>query len=135
MARFRNEFRDLYDEAFPWAEDRRSKRDEEKPWLDDVELKALVKEKGVLYSRKVRGGLDEEGGHRLAEVSRKVNSMRRKLKRDYFDQRLGEIGRDMRATWKVLGEVLRGRRGGEGIGGLRVGISRGMGRGSLTGVR
>ena len=107
VARFRNEFRDLYDEAFPWAEDRRSKRDEEKPWLDDVELKALVKEKGVLYSRKVRGGLDEEGGHRLAEVSRKVNSMRRKLKRDYFDQRLGEIGGDMRATWEVLGEVLR----------------------------
>ena len=56
VARFRNEFRDLYDEAFPWVEDRRSRRDEEKPWLDHVEFKALVKEKGVLYSRKVKGG-------------------------------------------------------------------------------
>ena len=31
VARFRNEFRDLYDEAFPWVEDKKSRRDEEKP--------------------------------------------------------------------------------------------------------
>ena len=51
VARFRNAFRDLYDESFPWAEDRRIKRDEEKPWLDDGEFKGLVREKGELYSR------------------------------------------------------------------------------------
>ena len=37
--------------------------------------------------------------------------MRRRLKRDYFNQRLGEIEGDARATWEVLGEVIRGRRG------------------------
>ena len=37
--------------------------------------------------------------------------MRRRLKREYFDQRLGEIGGDLKATWEVLGEVLRGKRG------------------------
>ena len=59
VARFRNEFRDMYDEAFPWVEDKRSRRDEEKPWLDGVEFKELVKEKGELYSRKIKGLLDE----------------------------------------------------------------------------
>ena len=111
VARFRNSFRDLYDESFPWVEDKRSRRDEEKPWLDDVEFKELVKEKGVLYSRKIKGNAGEEECRRLVEVSREVNKMRRKLKREYFDQRLGEIGGDMKATWEVLGEVLRGRRG------------------------
>ena len=53
VARFRNEFRDMYDEAFPWVERKRSRRDEEKPWLDDVEFRGLVQEKGELYSRKV----------------------------------------------------------------------------------
>ena len=38
-SRFRNEFRDLYDEAFPWVEVKRKRRDEEKPWLDDGEFK------------------------------------------------------------------------------------------------
>ena len=127
VARFRNSFRDMYDEAFPWVQDRRSKRDEEKPWLDDAEFKELVRVKGGLYSRKVKGVLGEGESERLVEVSREVNRMRRRLKREYFDQRLGEIGGDMRATWEVLGEVLRGRRGrgngaacgyfkGEGVG-------------------
>ena len=34
-----------------------------------------------------------------------------RLKRDYFAQRIGEVVGDMRATWEVLGEALRGRRG------------------------
>ena len=70
VGRFRNEFRDLYDEAFPWVEDKRSRRDVEKPWLDDGEFRGLVREKGELYSRKLRGGLDEEGRQRLVEVVR-----------------------------------------------------------------
>ena len=37
--------------------------------------------------------------------------MRRRLKREYFGRRLGEIEGDLRATWGVLGEVSRGRRG------------------------
>ena len=48
VARFRNSFRDLYDESFPWVEVKRRRRDEEKPWLDDVEFKELVEEKGRL---------------------------------------------------------------------------------------
>ena len=127
VARFRNSFRDLYDESFPWVEVKRKRRDEEKPWLDDGEFKELVEEKGRLYSRKVRGLLAEGEGGRLVEVSKEVNRLRRKLKREYFDQRLGEISGDMRATWEVLGEVIRGRRGrgngaacgyfkGEGVG-------------------
>ena len=30
-------------------------------------------------------------------------------------RRLGEIGGDLRATWEVLGEVIRGRRGRGGV--------------------
>ena len=40
--------------------------------MDDMEFKELVKEKGRLYSRKVKGTLDEVGGLRLVEVSREV---------------------------------------------------------------
>ena len=116
VARFRNKFRDMYDKVFPWVEDRRSRKDEEKPWLDDGEFKRLVEEKGGLYSRKVRGGLTEEEGARLVEVTKEVNRMRQRLKRAYFDQRMGEIRGDLRATWEVLGEVIRGRRGrGSGV--------------------
>ena len=61
-------------------EDKRRRRDVEKPWLDDVGFKELVEEKGRLYSRKIKGLLGEEGGLRLVEVSREVNRMRRRLK-------------------------------------------------------
>ena len=71
-------------------------------------------EKGELYSRKVRGTLRDGEAGRLVEVNREVNRMRRRLKREYFGRRLGEIAGDLRATWGVLGEVLRGRRGREG---------------------
>ena len=111
VAEFRNAFHDMYDEAFPWVEDKRKRRDVEKPWLDDVGFKELVEEKGRLYSGKIRGTLGQEDRESLVEVSREVNRMRRRLKREYFDQRMGEIGGDLRATWGVLGEVLRGRSG------------------------
>ena len=111
VARFRNSFRDMYDEGFPWVEDKRKRRDVEKPWLDDVEFKGLVEEKGRLYSGKLKGRLGEDEQQRLVEISREVNRLRRRLKREYFEQRLEGIKGDLRATWEVLGEVLRGRKG------------------------
>ena len=89
VSRFRNEFRDLYDEAFPWVEDKKSRRDEEKPWLDDEGFKELVAEKGKLYFRKNRGLLGEEGTGRLVEVNREVNRMRKRLKRSTSTRGLG----------------------------------------------
>ena len=65
--RFGNEFWDMYNCAFPVA--KRRKRDVEKPWLDDVDFKELVREKGELYSRKIRRKLREG---RLAEVTKEV---------------------------------------------------------------
>ena len=76
VARFRNGFRDLYDGSFPVAQGKRRRIDEEKPWLDDPGFKELVKEKGSLYSRKLRGKLREGEGERLAEVTKEVNSTR-----------------------------------------------------------
>ena len=55
VGRFRNEFRDMYDEVFPWVEDKRSRKDEEKPWLDDGDFKEMVREKAELYAAKVGG--------------------------------------------------------------------------------
>ena len=54
-------------------------------------------------------------GDRLVEVTRKVNRMRRRLKREYFDQRLDGVIGDHRATREVLGEVLRGFCGRAGL--------------------
>ena len=81
VAKFRNGFRDLYDTAFPWVKEKRRRKDVEKPWLDEVEFKELVREKGELYSRKIRGRLDEEGKDRLDKVVSEVNSVRQRLKR------------------------------------------------------
>ena len=64
-----------------------------------------------MYSTKIRGQLDEWRRRRLVEVSRDVNRMRR-LKRENFNQRLADIAGNMRGTWGVLGEVLRGERWG-----------------------
>ena len=52
-------------------EDRRKRRDVEKPWLDDAEFKGLVEEKGSLYSRKLRGRLGEGEGQRLVRSVRR----------------------------------------------------------------
>ena len=59
MARFRDSFQD---ESFSWVEVKRKRRDEEKPWLDDLEFKGLVKEKGRLYSRKIMGAAGSRRG-------------------------------------------------------------------------
>ena len=69
VAMFRNEFRDLYDKAFPWAKNKNNKKDEEKPWLNNQEFKELVREKGELYKLKIKNRLQSEGELRLAEVS------------------------------------------------------------------
>ena len=70
VAVFRNSFRDLYDETFPWVEEKRKRRDVEKPWLDDLEFKELVEEKGRLYFRKIRGLLDGDEERQLGEINR-----------------------------------------------------------------
>ena len=80
MARFRNEFRDLYDGAFPWVKKKKSEKDEQKPWLDDDEFKILLEEKGELYSKKVKGKLDPAGTERLAALCKEVNRARQRLK-------------------------------------------------------
>ena len=116
VAKFRNEFRDLYDSAFPWVKNKRKKKDIEKPWLDDVNFKTLISEKSQLCSKKLKRGLGQQEGERLAYVNREVNSMRRRLKREYFKEKMEGIKGDLKATWDVLGEALRGRRlvkGGE----------------------
>ena len=51
-----------------------------------------MKEKGVMYYRKVKGELDEEEGRRLVKVGRKVKGMRRKLKKKAILR--PEAGRD-----------------------------------------
>ena len=111
VAKFRNEFRDMYNESFPWVENKKSKRDREKPWLDDPEFKSLVEEKATLYKQKLRGLLDDVQQHRLADVNKEVNKMRKNLKKQYFKDKLDERVGDLRATWETLGEVLSGKKG------------------------
>ena len=62
VARFRNEFRGLYYGSFPVANCRKWKKNLEKSWLDDLDFKQLLEEKGDLYSRKLWGQVMEEGG-------------------------------------------------------------------------
>ena len=58
VAAFRNLFCDMCEGAFLWVEDKRKRRDMEKLWLDDLELKGLMEEKGQFYSRKLEGLLN-----------------------------------------------------------------------------
>jgi hypothetical protein len=78
----------MYNVAFPVVEDRRKQKDREKPWLDDPEFKVIVREKGELYTRKVKRQEREGDWERLAEVTKKVNRTRQRLRRTYFSQRL-----------------------------------------------
>ena len=127
IAKFRNEFRDMYDLSFPWAKNKKRARDEEKPWLDDEGFKRLVKEKGQLYSKKIKGTLGDEGMQRLAELNKEVNATRQRLKRAYFAQRMEDIKGDLHATWEVLGEVLRGRVSKRGSTACRYFVNNGVG--------
>ena len=83
--------------------------------------------------RKIRGQLDREGLVRLGKVKDEVNSTRQRLKRANFAQRVGEVVGDMRATWEVLGEAPRGRRGRKTK--ATCGYFRREGVGVQTGVR
>ena len=111
IGKFRNEFRDMYDECFPWTESKKRKRDMEKPWLDEPEFKNLVEEKAELYKKKVKGLLDEKQVQRLEEVNKEVNKLRKSLKRRYFQEKLNDQIGNLRATWETLGEALSGRKG------------------------
>jgi predicted RNA-binding protein with EMAP domain len=89
---------------------KRKQKDRDKPWLDDPEFKVIVREKGELYSRKVKGQERVGDRERLAEVTKEVNRTRRRLRRAYFSQRLEDKMGDAKATWEVLGEVLGGKK-------------------------
>jgi hypothetical protein len=78
--------------------------------LNDPGFKVIVREKGELYSRKVKGQEWEGNRERLAEVTKEVNKTRKRLRKAYFSQRIEERVSDARVTWEVLGEVLGGRK-------------------------
>jgi hypothetical protein len=67
-----------------------AQKDREKPWLDDPEFKVIVREKGELYSRKVKGQEQERDLERLAEVIKEVNRTRKRLRKAYFSQKIEE---------------------------------------------
>ena len=52
MARFQNEFQDIHDAAFPWADRRKGRKDRDKLWLDDEEFKELLRGKN---ERRLKG--------------------------------------------------------------------------------
>ena len=45
------------------------------------------------------------------ETQREVNRMNLRLKRAYFQEKIEEAKGDLKTTWEVLGEVLRGKGG------------------------
>ena len=53
VAALRNSFCDMCEGAFLWVEDKRKRKDIEKLWLDNLQLKGLTEEKGQFYSRKL----------------------------------------------------------------------------------
>ena len=114
VGRFRNQFRDLYDSAFPWVKNKRKRKDEEKPWLNDHEFKTIVTEKSELYTKKIKFGLNQGEEEKLVVLCREVNKARRRLKRTYFRDKLESINGNLRATWQTLGEALRGRKSTKG---------------------
>ena len=110
VGRFRNEFRDMYDTAFPWVKVKKNKKDAEKPWLDDPEFKELLQEKSKLYSKKIKGQLSEEQKVELDNLCKLINRTRQRLKRAYFHEKIEEAKGDLKTTWEVLGEVLNRRK-------------------------
>ena len=110
VGRFRNEFRDMYDTAFPWVKSKKRKIDIEKPWLDDPEFKELLQEKSKLYSKKIKGELSVEQKAELDNLCKMVNRTRQRLKRAYFHEKIEEAKGDLKTTWEVLGEVINRRK-------------------------
>ena len=110
VGRFRNEFRDMYDTAFPWVKTKKNKKDVEKPWLDDPEFKGLLEEKSNLYSKRVKGELSEEQKIEFDNLCKLINRTRQRLKRAYFHEKIEEAKGDLKTTWEVLGEVLNRRK-------------------------
>ena len=56
-----------------------------------------MEEKRRVHFRKIKGLLGK-AERQLVEVSKEINRTRRRLKREYFDQRMGKIRGDLRAT-------------------------------------
>ena len=107
-ARFRNEFRDGYNECFPQKRVRLRGIDIRKPWLCDEDFLGKVKEKNRLYAAQFKhpGGLGEAEQARLALLTKEVNHLRRDLKRCFFARKLSESGKNSRAAWRVLHDFI-----------------------------
>ena len=80
--RFRNEFRDGYNECFPQKRVKIRKIDVRKPWLDDDTLKGKIKERNRLYTLKLKAsnGLVPEEADQLRTLTSEVGQLRQGLK-------------------------------------------------------
>jgi hypothetical protein len=103
---FRNEFRDIYNVCFPLVRKRVRKIDLLKPWLCDDAFLSKVREKNQLFSRHLKGGLNQTDTERLGGLRSEVNRLRRDLKRSYFARRLEEVMEDSRRAWEVIHEFI-----------------------------
>ena len=72
--------------------------------MNDDTLLGKIKERNRLYALQLKGTGPDVGS--LRRLTLEVNHLRRDLKRAYFTRRLIEAGRDSRAMWKVLHNLI-----------------------------
>jgi hypothetical protein len=99
VERFRNEFRDGYNECFPQKKVKIRKIDIRKPWLDDDSLKGKVKERNQLYALNLKTtvGLRPNEANQLRFLTTEVGHLRKSLKKEFFVKELSGAVKNSRA--------------------------------------
>ena len=92
-----------YDACFPPKQVRLKRIDIEKPWLHNEEMLSKLKERNRLHASTLKNPLNADSHQeRLKHLGRKINSLRRKLKKTYFSQKLEQAGKNTKLAWRAI---------------------------------
>jgi hypothetical protein len=97
---------DIYNVCFPLVRKKVRRVDLLKPWLCDDAFLSKVREKHLLYSRHLKGSLNQTDTDRLKDLTSQVNRLRKDLKRSFFSRRLAEAEKNSKRAWKVIHEFI-----------------------------
>ena len=101
---FVNKYTEIYDNCFPYKKIKRSDRRLSKPWISLGLLKS-IKKKNKLYKQYLSNTSNHSEVYYKRYKNKLIHSLR-VAKRLYYDKKLEESKSNVKATWRLLNEVI-----------------------------
>ena len=101
---FVDTYTEIYDNCFPYKKIKRSDRRLNKPWISLGLLKS-IKKKNTLYKQYLSNPSNHSEVHYKRHNNKLIHNLR-VAKRLYYDKKLEESKSNVKATWRLLNEVI-----------------------------